>query len=409
MTTGLLILCLVILLLAVAPAWCFLMNLRLYAPPPAEAIMGAFPRVSVLIPARNEEATIGAAVESALACRGVHLEVVVLDDDSTDATREVVERIAERDDRVRIAGAPPLPAGWCGKQHACWVLAGLARHPILVFIDADVRLEPDSLGRMAAFLASSAADLASGIPRQETKSLLESSVLPLVHFILLGFLPMGRMRIDRHPRFAAGCGQLFVTTRRGYVASGGHAAIPATRHDGIKLPRAYRAAGLATDLFDATDLATCRMYTSSNALVLGLAKNAREGLAAPGLIMPMSIILLGGQVLPFVFLALAWRGWPVPWPGLCLPILVFASATALLPRFLAAVRFRQSYVGIFLHPLGVLILVAIQWYAFARERLGRPVSWKGRIDDGADENGAVARTGSCMSSETGTTPPPIHR
>lgn len=379
MITWLLVVSVLVLFLAVAPAWCFLVNLRLYAPPPSlSAITGSRPSISVLIPARDEESTICAAVASALDCREVELEVVVLDDHSDDGTRLLVEGMMARDSRVRLVEAPPLPAGWCGKQHACWLLGRLARHPILVFIDADVRIAPDSLARMAAFLESRGLDLASGIPRQETKSPLEALVIPLVHFILLGFLPIPRMRKSRHPRYAAGCGQLFITTRGAYDRSGGHAAIRTSLHDGIKLPRAYRAAGLSTDLLDATSLATCRMYSSARALWSGLAKNAREGLAAPRLIVPMTLILLGGQVLPFVFLALAAAGWPQAWPPWTLVILILAAASALLPRILAAVRFRQSYLGALLHPLGVLILVAIQWYAFGRDRLGRPVSWRGR-------------------------------
>ncbi len=379
MSIWLLALSIFALILAVVPAWCFLVNVRLYAPPPpvGELTLGP-PRISVLIPARNEEATIRGAVASVLESQGVELEVVVLDDHSEDGTGSLVLEMSTWDSRVRLEEAPPLPAGWCGKQHACWVLSRLARNPILVFIDADVRLSPDALARMAAFLTSKGADLASGIPRQETGSILEALIIPLVHFILLGFLPLGRMRRGRDPRFAAGCGQLFITTREAYDRSGGHDAIRATLHDGIKLPRAYRTAGLSTDLFDATGLASCRMYSDPRALWSGLAKNAREGLAAPRLIVPMTVILLGGQVLPLGFLALALAGWPQAWPVMAIPILALATASALMPRFLAAARFRQSYLGATLHPLGVLFLIVIQWYAFGRDRLGRPVSWRGR-------------------------------
>ena len=97
-----------------------------------------------------------------------------------------------------------------------------------------------------------------------------------------------------------------------YDRSGGHAAIRATLHDGIKLPRAFRAPGFKTDLFDATDLAACRMYRTAGEVWLGLAKNAGEALAAPAMIVPMTPILLGGQVLPVILLALALSSWPHP-------------------------------------------------------------------------------------------------
>ena len=93
----------------------------------------------------------------------------------------------------------------------------------------------------------------SGLPRQETGSWLERLVIPLAHFLLLGYLPMFAMRWFRHPAFGAGCGQLFLARKSAYQAAGGHDAIRSSRHDGLMLPRAFRRAGLRTDLCDATD------------------------------------------------------------------------------------------------------------------------------------------------------------
>src|SRR5205823_7158925 len=123
--------------------------------------------------------SIAACVESVLASAGVEVEVVVLDDHSDDRTGDVVREIAAKDPRVRLETAPPLPAGWCGKQHACFALSKLARYPTLTFLDADVRLSPDALARMAAFLHQRKAGLVSGFPRQQTGTLLEKLVIPL--------------------------------------------------------------------------------------------------------------------------------------------------------------------------------------------------------------------------------------
>jgi hypothetical protein len=360
------------LALAAVPALLSLVNLFIYRRAPG-AGTPVVPPVSVLIPARNEGRCIAAAVEAALASRGVTLEVVVLDDHSTDDTAGQVQVIVARDFRVRLLQAPPLPEGWCGKQHACHVLAGSARHSRLCFLDADVRLVPDGLARMVAFQEQSGADLVSGIPRQETGTLLERLVIPLIHFILLGFLPMIRMRCSGHPAYAAGCGQLFLARRDAYERAGGHAAIRTTLHDGIKLPRAFRAAGRSTDLCDATELAACRMYRGASELWQGLAKNATEGLAAPGMIVPATVVLLGGQVLPVALAACAW--W-LP-AGAVAPSLA-AALLAYAPRLVGAVRFRQSLLGALLHPVGVAVLVAIQWHALARGLAGRPATWKGR-------------------------------
>ena len=366
----------IVVVCAVIPALLFRANLRVYRPPPAPSILGddgSVPALSVLIPARNEERTIGAAVEAVLASRGVELEVVVLDDHSEDDTADVVSAIAEQDSRVRLLRGQPLPAGWCGKQYACSLLARAARYPLLVFLDADVRVSPDGLARMEAFLKQSKAGLASGIPFQEMGTLVEKLVIPLNHFVLLGFLPLARMRRSRHPAYAAGCGQLFLARRFAYEAAGGHAAIHASLHDGITLPRAFRAAGFQTDLCDLTEIATCRMYRTAGEVWRGLAKNATEGLASPLMIVPATAVLLGGQVFPLVLLAgVAW----LPPTVACLGVI--AAVASYYPRFAAAWRFRQSWLGACLHPAGILIFLAIQWHAFLIAARHRPAQWKGR-------------------------------
>jgi glycosyltransferase involved in cell wall biosynthesis len=312
---------------------------------------------------------------AALASRGVDLEVVVLDDQSEDRTAFIVREVADRDPRVRLETAPPLPAGWCGKQHACAVLARHARHPILAFVDADVRLAPAGLARSAAFLDASGADLVSGFPRQKTVTFLERLLLPLIHFVLLGFLPMGRMRRTRHPAYGAGCGQLFLARREGYERAGGHTAIRTSLHDGIMLPRAFRRAGLTTDLFDATDVASCRMYRSAAEVWRGLSKNATEGLASPGKIVFFTALFLLGSVLPPVLLLLALAS-VLPEPAL-VPAAV-GTLAVYLPRLAAMRRFRQPLDGALLHPFAILVFLAIQWTALGRKLLGLPAGWKGR-------------------------------
>ena len=363
---------LITLVLAAIPCGLFLLNLFVYRPLAKQKMKNAEP-ISVLIPARNEEKNIHTTLAMVLANRGAEFEVIVLDDHSTDTTVGIVSEFATRDARVRLESAPPLPAGWCGKQHACHVLAKLARHPLLVFIDADVRLAPDALSRMGGFISRSDIALASGVPRQELGTFSERLLLPLIHFVLLGFLPMHAMRRTRWPSMSAGCGQLFIARREAYEKCGGHAMLRDSLHDGIKLPRVFRQAGFHTGLFDATDLATCRMYQTNVETWRGLGKNATEGLAAPGAIVPMTALLLGGQVLPLVLCALA----PLL-SSFGLTLAVVATALVFLPRLVAVVLFRQSLGSALLHPLGVLALLVIQWHALGRHFLGRPAEWKGR-------------------------------
>lgn len=350
------------LVLAFGPLLLGLWNLMLFrVPRPA---VGR-PAVSVLIPARNEEANIGDACAAILASTDVEIELVVLDDASTDSTPDILRAIA--DPRLRIASAPMLPPGWSGKQHACNVLGNLARHELMVFVDADVRLAPDALSRMAGYMARHPVGLASGFPRQVTVTWSEQLLLPLIHFLLLGYLPMAAMLRSGSPGLGAGCGQLFIARREAYVQAGGHAAIRASLHDGLMLPRAFRRAGLMTGLFDATPFATCRMYTDAAQVWEGLCKNATEGMAKPGALPVWTIILFGGQILPVLLMLIA--------PSLPAALAVIASYGL---RLLLAVRFRQPWLAALLHPLGVVAVLVVQWSSLARALRGRPATWRGR-------------------------------
>jgi len=367
---------LIVLSCCALPAAMLIANWRAYRRPDDLSDEESVGPVSVLIPARNEQRAIANAVNSALASLRVELEVVVLDDDSTDQTATKVREIAALDSRVRLISAPSLPAGWCGKQHACQVLADAAKFDTLCWIDADVRLEPNGLARAARFLRQSNAGLVSGFPRQRTHSLGEDALIPLIHFLLLGYLPIYRMRQTASPAYGAGCGQIFLARREAYERAGGHRAIRATLHDGIALPRAFRRAGMMTDLFDATDVARCRMYRGFSQVWNGLGKNATEGMAAPAAIIPWTL-LLAGHAAPWFVTPLTLFTNIVPHWG---PTILWWIALLLSSATTGAImlRFRQRLSSFPLHANGVVLLLAIQWWALARRVFGRPAQWKGR-------------------------------
>ena len=224
------------------------------------------------------------------------------------------------------------------------------------------------------FQQKSNAALVSGFPRQETGTFLERLLIPLIHWLLLSFLPLWAMRRFRWSAFGAGCGQWFMTTRAAYEKVGGHAAVKSSLHDGLTLPRAYRRAGFMTDLCDAKNLATCRMYRSGREVWFGLAKNAREGMAATGQIRFWTVVLFLGQVLPIsaILGGILWTDF-VPWLILLLTMLM-----SLTIQLLSLLRCQQSPGGALLFPLAILLLLAIQWYALFHAIIGKPVGWKGR-------------------------------
>lgn len=370
------VLTVIALLVAAFPALMFLRNVRLFRRPTvSREPTASVPAISVLIPARNEELGIRDAVRAVLASTGVQVEVIVLDDSSTDRTADIMKELAATDPRVRLETAPPLPPGWCGKQHACYTLSKLAKYEIITFLDADVQLEPQALANMVGFLHSSNVALVSGFPRQITVGLLEQLVIPLINWLLVCYLPFDRMRKDLQPGLGAGCGQWFMTTQTAYEKVGGHShpMVKGSLHDGIKLPRAYRTCGLMTDTSDATHDATCRMYRSPGAVWNGFAKNAREGLGGPITIWIWTVLLAGGHLLPWVLLVMAWDAPMMEWV-----LVLLACGLSLQPRLICASKYKQSWFGALFHPVGVLLMLAIQWYAAVRAWVGRPVGWKGR-------------------------------
>ena len=350
---------LILTVLAVGPVLLGLWNMWLYRTPAPAA---GTPSVSVLIPARNEEANIAGACAAVLASTGVTVELIVLDDGSTDRTAAILAGIA--DPRLRVAEGGVLPPGWSGKQHACQVLSGLAQYDLMVWVDADVRLAPDALSRMVGYMERTPVGLASGFPRQVTITWAEQLLLPLIHFLLLGFLPLALSRVRQDVGLGAGCGQLFIARRAAYDRAGGHAAIRASLHDGLMLPRAFRRAGEMTGLFDASRFAACRMYTNAADVWEGLCKNATEGMATRTALPVWTVILAGGQVLPWFFL-------PEPWAILA----VWATVAF---RLVLAWRFQAPWLSAVLHPVGVLGVLAVQWTALARAWRGRPSVWRGR-------------------------------
>ncbi len=348
--------------LAILPAVVGFVNLWLLRAP-----AGRVPEhtlVSILVPARDEAANIAACLDHALAQTGAAVEVLVMDDGSTDGTDAIVRGYADRDARVRLLAAPALPDGWSGKMHACARLAEAARGTHLLFIDADVRLEPGAAAGLAGHAAAHDLALVSGVPKQSILTWGEGVTVPIINLLLIGYLPGGGRAFTRHPGFAAGCGQMMMFERRAYEAVGGHGAVRTTLHDGLKLSRLLRKAGHRTEIVEGTGIATCRMYRDFGESWRGFLKNAREGMATPIGLPVWTVLLAGAHLWPF-FLLPAWQA-------------ALALALVFSLRFAISRRVGDPSWTILLHPVAVVVALAIQWTALTRALMGRKEGWKGR-------------------------------
>ncbi|MEM8645692.1 MAG: glycosyltransferase family 2 protein [Pseudomonadota bacterium] len=361
--------------LAVIPWALGIMNLFLFREPKNTSSSTSVPPVSVLMPARNEEARIRPALETIAETEGVEFELIIADDNSTDATADIVREFAQNDPRIKLVSTPKLPEGWGGKNHACHFLSTQAAHEHMVFIDADMIVSPDCFARLSAHLANNKAALLSGIPLQETGSFWERVVIPTIHVMMLGYLPFIGMRLTKSPGFGAAVGQIIAVRKKEYEEVGGHTAIKATMHDGVQLARTFRRNGLFTDLVNVTDLCATRMYDNLADIWAGFMKNAHEGIATPVALPIWTVLLVGGHILPLVLLVIALAAGlePVLAGAACLLIFSF--------RFILALRFHQSLLGAALHPLGVGFMVVLNWIALFRRLAGRTVSWRDRAYD----------------------------
>ncbi|MBV9654501.1 MAG: glycosyltransferase [Acetobacteraceae bacterium] len=361
----------VVTALALLPALMMLVNLLLFRRPgPPDTTRG----VSVIIPARNEEAAIGRCLAQLGRSTLASIEIIVVDDGSTDRTAEIVRTAASRDPRIRLLRAPALPPGWSGKMHACHFGATEARHPLLCFIDTDVQLAPDALPRLAGYQARRGVPLVSGFPREIAASAGERLLIPLIQVLLLAYLPLAAMRLSRAPGFGAGCGQLMLADASAYRAIGGHAAIRSTWHDGLALPRAFRRSNFQTDIVEASRIASCRMYVGFGATWRGFSKNATEGMATPAGLPVWTLLLLGGFVLPVpLFLLCLGVGHPAA-AGLGGAIAALAVA-----RTLVGLRCGQDARAMALTPAGMACLLVLLWVALSRHMQGAKQAWRGRL------------------------------
>lgn len=227
---------------------------------------------SLLIPARDEARRLPAALAGMLAQDAA--EIMVLDDQSSDATAAVVRRAAVADPRVRLISGTPPPAGWTGKNWACQQLAAAARGELLAFCDADVLLAPGALDACWAQMCAQRADVFSVFPRQRTITLGERLLVPLIDDVLLAFLPHHLLRLPV-PSAASANGQLLMFCRAAYDRLGGHAAVAGELNEDLVLARRARGAALRLGLALGGDLVGVRMYAGYRESVHGFGKSLR--------------------------------------------------------------------------------------------------------------------------------------
>jgi chlorobactene glucosyltransferase len=328
------------------------------------------------VPARNEEDNIGPCVRSLLAQSYPSFRVLVIDDNSSDRTWQVLTELANETDRLRIFQGQPLPSAWLGKHWACHQLSRVASGELLLFTDADTRHHPSALCNAVAALLKHEADLLTAIPRQHVGTWGERLVVPLFPWTVFCFLPLILAHHWRWPAFSASVGQYMLFRRQAYDQIGGHASVRQSVIDDIALGRRIKAQGLRWRLFDASDCVGCRMYHSFREACEGFCKGLFPAFGGNALVyIFVWLWLLLVFLEPLVVLIFCLTDIAIP-PPLC-TLAMAAVALSLLLWGLTHWRFRFPLYLTLFYPATIVLGCFVAVRSMMRT-LGKKTTWKGR-------------------------------
>ncbi len=334
-------------------------------------------RVSVVIPARNEQRDIEAAVRGHLASEYPDCEIVAVDDRSTDDTGAILERLARETPRCRVVRGVDPPPGWLGKPHALAEGAAAARGDLLLFADADVLYDPKALPEMVSFLESSCLDFLFVVPRIEAVGFWENVLMPN---LLVAFLGGPAFLIARPGArwIAAGGGAGNLVRRAAYQAVGGHAALRDSVIDDIRLAYLLKGAGYRIAAVRGEDRVRVRMYRGYREVFDGFTKNTAYIFQGPigWAVFAVTAATLLLAILPAAVLLASLGGAAIP--GADLRLAAVAVGLVVLFRLILAAALSDPLWPAFTHPIMAAvwsgILARSLYHRFVRRRL----KWRGR-------------------------------
>src|SRR5579872_3945 len=341
---------------------------------PANVTSPAPPEISVIIPARNEEANLAACLDSLISQTGAAFEIIVVDDHSTDRTCEIAASFSNRG--VRPIAAPELPPNWTGKNNALADGSRAAQGQWLLFTDADTVHQPGSLARALAEAREHHADMLSYSPEQIAVTFWEMAILPVIFAELARQYPPSEVRDPNSP-VAAANGQYILITREAYNAVGGHAAIASEILEDVALARAIKQSGRKIRFRYAADAVRTRMYRNFGQLREGWTKNLALLFPTPGWLAAKSLVLLA---IPWAALILSAKHWW--WCLIVLFSFLWLYARLHRANFRAGMTVLAALFGV---PMFAYLLLRSK-----RMHGNGSVSWKGRIYQGREH--AISET-----------------
>ncbi len=368
------------LLLALAMTWLLFVtgiaNLLTFRKPRALiADDAALPFISVLIPARDEEEVIERCVRTLLAQNYPNFEVVVLDDNSSDATYDILCRLRNQDDRLRVLAGASLPEGWCGKPFAVWQLAQASRGEYLLLTDADCSFAPDALLLALGGMAEHKADMVSLCPDYLALTFWERLVIPLLVLIPVAFLPMFMIRGSKLPVFAAANGAFIFMRRDKYFKIDGHRAVRNQLAEDVKFAAHVKQQGMTEWYGDGSRAYSVRMYDSLAGIWQGFTRNLFPAFSGKlTILVPVLAYICIAFILPPIIALVGITIGAAWWPLALAPYLLIVA----LRLGIIAVLHRDTVDSALLNPFAWCIAMAIAFGSVVKNRKTGAV-WKGRV------------------------------
>jgi chlorobactene glucosyltransferase len=352
------------------------LNLVSLKKPPKKGEVTQQPMVSVLIPARNEAESITACLLSLQNQNYRNYEILVLDDNSSDATPALVAGMAKQDNKIQLIAGEPLPEGWSGKPFACQQLARKARGDWYIFTDADTTHNPDMIKDVIGMALELNPSLLSGFPRQVANSPLEKMIIPVMYFLVLSWLPLWLMQRGDSPRPTFVNGQFLLFNKGEFWRIGGYEPVKGRIMEDLFISlEMYKRGGKVVTADLSTDV-NCHMYHTLGQMWEGFGKSIYGVASASPLIIPvLGLIVYLFYLAPFLWLPHQLFINPPDywWPAAALQV-----GLLMMMRLLVKLRFRESIVSTILHPLGISFFMADAIYVLGRQLFRCGISWKER-------------------------------
>jgi chlorobactene glucosyltransferase len=336
--------------------------------------------VSICIPARNEEYVIERCVLSAVDQNYNNFEVLVLDDNSTDKTPDILSRLSKTHSSLRIIQGKPKPDDWLGKPWACHQLSEQARGDTLIFIDADVWLERTAISRSLNALKNS--DAITAWPKQEIQTFWEKLIIPMIYYGLYSLLPA--KYVEENPKwvpapfrkrigvqFAAACGQFIGFNRGAYNKIGGHSSVKQQVVEDVELAKVIKRNDLKIIMYDGLNTVNCRMYRSHHEIFEGLRKNFFVGFGRNTLLfLFMSVMQFIVYIAPVYILIMGTPHQQI--------YAAFILMIILIQRWILDIKFKWDPVMSLLQPLTILWFEGLGIRCLWDHYTGKKAKWKGR-------------------------------